>query len=189
MVICKISVDGTRAAITELSNIPKGIIGATIEVQYSADWDGLTKTAVFAGVVTKDVLNAGSSIVIPAECVADTGHRLRVGFYGVDAQNQIAIPTLWADLGMIQNATDPSGDPSTDPALPVWAQLQKEFEELKEAGGLKGDPGNDYVLTDADKTEIAEMAAGLVEVPDDDHINQLINTALGAMPNAAEVGY
>jgi hypothetical protein len=33
------------------------------------------------------------------------------------------------------------------------------------------------------------MAAGLVEVPSDDHINQLINTALAAIPNAAEVGY
>ena len=29
-----------------------------------------------------------------------------------------------------------------------------------------GEPGADYVLTDADKTEIAEMAAELVEVPE-----------------------
>lgn len=33
--------------------------------------------------------------------------------------------------------------------------------------GPQGIPGNDYVLTDADKTEIAEQAAGLVEVPED----------------------
>lgn len=33
---------------------------------------------------------------------------------------------------------------------------------------LKGDPGNDYVLTDADKQDIAEQAAGLVDVPDVD---------------------
>lgn len=32
--------------------------------------------------------------------------------------------------------------------------------------GQKGDPGDDYVLTAADKEEIAELAAGLVEVPD-----------------------
>jgi hypothetical protein len=31
---------------------------------------------------------------------------------------------------------------------------------------IKGEPGDDYVLTDADKTEIAEIAAGLVEVPE-----------------------
>lgn len=32
--------------------------------------------------------------------------------------------------------------------------------------GADGPPGDDYVLTDADRQEIAEIAAGLVEVPD-----------------------
>jgi hypothetical protein len=46
-----------------------------------------------------------------------------------------------------------------------------------------GKPGDDYVITPDDYEEIAEMAAGLVEVLDDDHINQLINTALGVIEN------
>lgn len=33
--------------------------------------------------------------------------------------------------------------------------------------GQKGDPGDDYILTDADKAEIAELTAGLVEIPDE----------------------
>lgn len=189
MVIAKIYVDGVAAHVTELQKIPKGIAGAVIEVKYATNWDGLTKTAVFAGAVTRDVLNVGGSIVIPAEVVAQSEHRVRVGFYGVDGDKNVIIPTLWADLGIVQDAADPSGDPGADPLLPVWAQLQKEFEELKESGGLigpqgpQGIPGDDYVLTDADKTEIAEIAAGLVEVPSDDHINQLINTALGVIEN------
>lgn len=52
--------------------------------------------------------------------------------------------------------------------------LQGEKGEPGEKGdkGDKGDPGEpgadgtDYILTDADKTEIAEMAAELVEIPD-----------------------
>lgn len=37
------------------------------------------------------------------------------------------------------------------------------FKNLKGAKGDKGDPGSDYVLTAADKTEIAEEAAGKVD--------------------------
>ena len=47
--------------------------------------------------------------------------------------------------------------------------------------GKDGADGKDYALTEADKTEIAEMAAGLVEVPSD--INDLIYTALGVIEN------
>lgn len=187
MVIAKIYVDGVSAKVTDLQKIPKGIAGAVIEVTYAANWEGLTKTAVFAGAVTRDVLNADGAVVIPAEVVDRSGYRLKVGFYGT---SNVIIPTLWADLGTVQDAADPSGDPGTDPELPVWAQLQKEFEELKEAGGIKGEkgdpgpqgpagpqgergtqgpqgiPGNDYVITPDDYAEIAEMAAGLVEVPE-----------------------
>ena len=45
----------------------------------------------------------------------------------------------------------------------------KALEQAKKDGlfdGPKGDPGDDYVLTEADKIEIAGMAAELVEVPD-----------------------
>ena len=51
------------------------------------------------------------------------------------------------------------------------------------APGKDGKDGDDYVLTEADKTEIAEQAAQLVDVPTDDHINSLINTALGVIEN------
>jgi hypothetical protein len=43
--------------------------------------------------------------------------------------------------------------------------------------------GKDYVLTDADKAEIAELAAELIDIPTDEHINSLINTALGVIEN------
>lgn len=178
MVIAKIYVDGVKAHVTDLQEIPKGIVGAVIEVKYSTDWDGLTKTAVFTGAVTRDVLNVGNTIVIPAEVVAQSGYRVKVGFYGVDADDNPVIPSLYAELGITQDAADPSGDPSTDPELPVWAQLQQEVEELKNSGGIvgpegppgpqgpQGEPGNDYVITPDDYAEIAELAAEMVEVPE-----------------------
>lgn len=124
MEVAKIYVNGVNAVVAGLKKIPKGIAGATITVAFGNGWDGLTKTAVFQGAVTKDVLDIGNVITIPAECVEESGHRLRVGFYGV-ADETLVIPTLWADLGTIQDAADPSGDTSTDPTLPVWAKMQE----------------------------------------------------------------
>lgn len=49
--------------------------------------------------------------------------------------------------------------------------------------GEPGAPGKDYVLTEDDKRSIATMAAALVDVPTDDHINSLINSALGVIEN------
>lgn len=126
IVIAQIFVNGVTAVASRLKKIPKGIIGATIQLTFGDDWEGLTKTAVFQGAVTKDVLIDDDTITIPAECVAQSGHRLKVGFYGV-ADGTLVIPTIWKDLGMIQDATDPSGDTTTDPTLPVWAQLQDQL--------------------------------------------------------------
>ena len=69
---------------------------------------------------------------IPAEVVAEAGGKLLVGVYGVNAEGTLVIPTLWADLGHVRYAAEPSGDESTDPALPVWAQLDERVAALEE---------------------------------------------------------
>lgn len=136
MELAKIRVSGVRAAAVYCLPIPKGIIGATVRFEYTDPmWDGLSKTVVFRGAAVKDVVNAGEVVTIPPEVVAQPVGSLCVGVYGVDAENNIAIPTLWADLGRIRGAADPSGDETTDDSLPVWAQIQAEIEELREQGG------------------------------------------------------
>ena len=125
MEIAKVHVSGILAGTVYCKPIPAGIVGATVRFEYADPlWDGLTKTVVFKGACTKDVLNAGEVVEIPPEVVAIKGTRLVVGIYGTDAQNNLVIPTLWADLGVVLPATAPSGDTSTDPSLPVWAQLE-----------------------------------------------------------------
>lgn len=62
--------------------------------------------------------------------IAKPNVALRLGVYGVDADGNIAIPTLWADLGNVRDAADPSGDTTTDPSLPVWAKLQAMIGDL-----------------------------------------------------------
>ena len=131
MKIAEVRVSGCRCETVHLEPIPRGIVGAVVAVEYTDPaWDFLRKTVVFRGAATKDVLDAGNEIVIPAEVVSKAGGSLYMGVYGVDAENHVAIPTIWTELGVIQGAAAPSGDASTAPSLPVWAQIQAMVGDL-----------------------------------------------------------
>ena len=131
MKIAEVRVSGCRCETVRLEPIPRGIVGAVVAVEYTDPaWDSLRKTVVFRGAATKDVLDAGNEIVIPAEVVSKAGGSLYMGVYGVDAENHVAIPTIWTELGVIQGAATPSGDTSTAPSLPVWAQIQAMVGDL-----------------------------------------------------------
>lgn len=115
--------------------ITSGTAGLDIQINFSEDWAGLTKTVVAKGSgVVKDALidgtEAGSYLVtLPWECFKKYGGRLLVGVSGAEGEN-IVIPTIYADLGIIQPGADPSGDPSVDPELPIWQQLQDQIAVL-----------------------------------------------------------
>ena len=133
MNIATIEVSGTYARIGRYVTIPAGIVGATVDFRFTDDlWAGLQKTVVFRSSVTRDVLLTGTVAVIPHETVAKPGDTLYVGVYGVDAENNLVIPTLWTGIGGVRDAADPSGDPGTDPTLPVWALLDNRMTSLEE---------------------------------------------------------
>ena len=135
MILAEVKVSGVCAYATRKRLIPAGIVGAQVSFSFTdPKWDNLTKTVVFKGFGTKDVLLKGDTVRIPQEVVSRKDVRLLVGVYGTDAEKTIAIPTLWADLGTVRNAADPSGDEAADPALPIWATLQAEIDQLKENG-------------------------------------------------------
>ena len=132
MKVAEVRVSGCRCETVRLEPIPRGIVGAVVAVEYTdSAWDSLRKTVVFRGAETKDVLDAGSEVTIPAEVVSKAGGSLYMGVYGVDAENQVVIPTIWTELGVIQGAATPSGDASTEPSLPVWAQIQGMVGDLE----------------------------------------------------------
>lgn len=132
MEIAQIEVSGVRARAIVYRPIPVGIVGGTVRLVYSDPlWDGLTKTVVFqAGDITKDVLNPGELVTIPPEITRQVRRNVLVGVYGTDAKQNLVIPTLWATIGMVRDATSPSGDTSTDESLPVWAQLRDMIGNL-----------------------------------------------------------
>lgn len=164
MEIAKVCVNGVCARAVEVKKIPMGIIGATVSFEYDDPmWDSLTKTVVFRGAMTRDVVDAGEQVAIPAETVSQPRVLLQVGVYGTDADGNIAIPTLWADLGIVRDAADPSGDEGTDPELPIWAQLQAEIEALKQGG-----TGGGSIIVDDDG--YLTTTAGGFEIDDEGYI-------------------
>ena len=178
MIVAKICVDGVKAVPIEVSRITKGLQGTQIEVEYSKEWESLNKTAVFAGAVVKDVLNAGNIITIPAEVTGRAWSRLAVGFYGLDADRGVVIPTLWADLGIVRDGADPSGDASTDPALPVWEQIRD----------MIGNLGN---LDTAAKSSLVAAVNELVSKSgsaDPEEIKKIVVDYLAANPPKGEKG-
>ena len=80
--------------------------------------------------MTKDVVTDANIITIPPEVVEKSLSALSVGVYGVDADSNLAVPTIWADLGFVRESANPSGDTTTDTSLPVWAQILAMIGDL-----------------------------------------------------------
>jgi len=133
MNIATITVSGIRASVSECCAIPAGTAGATVTFIFTDPlWDTLSKTAVFRGCVTRDVLMEGSTVTIPQEVLAEKGACLEIGVCGTHAEGGLAILTLWAFVGFTLDSADPSGDPAADPTLPIWAQLQEQIQDLSD---------------------------------------------------------
>lgn len=171
--VAKIRVYETFAKVRELKQIPSGLVGATIRVEYDKAWRGLNKTIVFKGAVTKDVFSEEEEVVIPWECLTEPGKRLQVGFMGTDGEKNEVITTVYADLGRIVHGTDPSGDVSSDPTYPYWIPVGTKLPQGGKSGQclVKSSDSDydlawdDYTLPDADIAEIARKAAEMVDVP------------------------
>lgn len=106
---------------------------------FSAEWDGLTRTAVFqgGGVSRSVLLGEDNEAVIPWEVLEKAGCYLTAGVYGTRGET-VVLPTIWANLGLIQEGAVP-GEESHPPTPDLWQQeLAKKGDHLAytEAGEL-----------------------------------------------------
>lgn len=127
-----IMVGKALATVTNSETLTAGMVGAKIQFTFSDDWTGYSKSAVFlADDVTKVIIEnqwKDGECYIPHEVLEKAGEVLKVGIYGVKDGNVTITPTIWASLGLIHEAVEPDEDVSTDPTLPVWAQLQADLD-------------------------------------------------------------
>ena len=93
-----------------------------VQFEFSEDWEGLTKTAVFeAGGESRSVLLDGSGLcTIPWEVLAAPKRDLRAGVYGTRGGDMV-LPTVWANLGVILEGAAPAGE-LYPPTPELWEQ-------------------------------------------------------------------
>lgn len=123
-------VKGSTAGVTKGQPIVSGTVGLPVEFTFDETWNELEKTAVFR-VNGKNMaqLKVKTAATVPWELLQKPGCRLWCGVYGCNADGKEQIPTLWLDLGIVEQGADPSADESADPTLPVWQQLSEDVEQ------------------------------------------------------------
>ena len=120
---------------TSYETLTSGMANAvSVHFTFSSDWDNLSKTAVFSnGAETVTLLESewsgADTCVVPFEVLQKPFRTVNVGLVGTSGDTVI-LPTVWCSIGRVWLGANAEGDPSTDPTLPVWAQLQSEIAEL-----------------------------------------------------------
>ena len=119
--------------------------------EFSEDWEGLTRTAVFrAGSEARSVLlDESGQCVIPWEVLSTPRAALRAGVYGT-RDGEVVLPTVWENLGIIQDGTA-LGEEAQPPTPGVYEQIIKKKKKAEaaaqsvrddaDAGKFDGPPG------------------------------------------------
>ena len=124
---------GTEGVMTESEVLTSGMVGKTVALEFSADWNSLTKTLVFSnGDTTASRLVEGPVAEIPAVVLQKPLRKLTVGVYGVSSDGKLVIPTLRAEGPDIRPGVEPVWHPDPDPELPVWSQILAQIGNLED---------------------------------------------------------
>ena len=120
--------------------LTSGMVGLPVTIEYDEAWDGLTNNLVCRcspwgsddGEV-RTILNVGEAAVVAHE-VMQAGQYLHLGIEGFREDGTLVMPTTWARCGRIEYGANADGDPSADPELPIWGQLQAQIGQLDRDG-------------------------------------------------------
>lgn len=128
-----IYVQKTQARAELDAPVTSGSVGREVQFQFSDDWNGLAKTAVFETNNYKETATVpvSGTLAIPEDVLAYPGFQLRIGVIGKTAGDATVIPTVYADCGMIKPGA--STAPVSTPLTPSqFEQLQAQIDELRE---------------------------------------------------------
>lgn len=135
----RVQIEKNNAWVTQREKITmfsEGYDAVQIELTLSDEWDGLSKIGVFrAGDVQIDVPVTSDVVTIPVNAILQPNVHLFFGLYGLATANgRVAIPTTWADLGIIQPAADPTAASNYGQPVPdLYAQLAAKVEAAEAA--------------------------------------------------------
>lgn len=187
-----LSVTGAVAEARHTGKITEKAVGIPVHVCFCGDaWNELNKILIVsaADVTKRAVIDNGESF-IPWECLI-AGERLYIGVDGVDENGTVRIPTTLVYCGDVApSVAGLTPEDENEPTPELTAQIlsvannaeAKVLELIRRAndGEFSGD---NYILTDEDKAEIAEI---LKRIEFDD-FKELVDSKIEA-PSIASVG-
>lgn len=106
------------------------------EFTFSAEWDGLARTAVFrAGSEVREIaLDGTGRCTLPWEVLAQAGREVYAGVYGSAGGGEVVLPTVWAYLGTVIQGTT-RGEDVHPPTPDLWEQeLDRKGDALEYDG-------------------------------------------------------
>lgn len=162
--------DKNKLSVRKREAVTSGSVNVcTARFEFSDDWQGLTRKAVFkAGKESRTVLlDESGECVIPWEVLTSHGQPLMAGVYG--AMDETALPTTWALLGTILEGVPEDAESTQPPTPDIYAQIVALAAKAEETAqsvrddadsgkfdgaqgprgdkGEKGDPGEPIVPT------------------------------------------
>lgn len=132
-----LKVNGAEIQASVAGTLTSGMVGIPVTIEYDETWEGLTKNLVCRCSRGTDrethrtILDVGNTTVVAHE-VMQAGMLLYLGVEGYSTDGTLVIPTTWAMCGVIQNGANTGEDLSADPTLPIWGQLRREIEQIKQ---------------------------------------------------------
>lgn len=135
-----LTVTGAKALARVSGPLTAGMVGIPVTIRYDDTWNGLTKNMVCRcgqwgpdSGETRTVLNVDESATVAHEVMKGQMH-LYLGVEGYRDDGTLVMPTTWADCGIIQPGANAGADPTAEPSLAVWAQLQVRINQLLQQG-------------------------------------------------------
>lgn len=165
-------IDTRKISVRRREKITAGSVGIEAHFEFSADWEGLNKAAVFETDSQKIAVELLSDRVkVPWELCAEAGADVIVGVYGTDENGSIVIPTVYAKLdtvsvGASTEGASNAGEPSPSDIQQLMAAANsalhkaEELERRADTGEFKGEKGDTYTLTARDRDDIADAVRG-----------------------------
>lgn len=146
----------TRLTLRKREPVTSGSVNVDpVRFEFSADWDGLSRTAIFrAGTESRAVLlGEENEATIPWEVLKEPNVHLYCGVYGVGS-GHVVLPTIWADMGTIHEGVAPAED-ARPPTPDLWEQ-----QLARKGDGLKYDGLRLSLMSGEDALSTVEIAGG-----------------------------
>lgn len=158
---------GADGVMTVAEKLTSGMVGKQVKLEFTNDWENLTKTVIFeAGDISIPAHEPGEIATIPKDVLSIPGHYLKVAVYGEDAEGNTT-PTIYAKGPIIERGADPWHASEGEPPIPKWMELAAKIEELEKRLNSGGNTGNTGSVDLSEYAKVEQLPKNVSELAND----------------------